>query len=145
MGWVSRGWGGSCRGCQRAATPGCDEASICGMVRGVVRLMMGVGVQTAEVRPETSCFLMKESPGSLLYYRFWPWVIAGRGGYPRRTRRNKQGLRDPPWGLWFVVFYKHKKNCKNCKRKPPVANGRNRNYNHRSQPSQIEQNNGQVL
>ena len=94
VGWVSRG--GSCGGGQRAATPGCEGASLCGMVWGVVGLLMGGGVQTVEVRPEAPRYLMKKSPSSLQCYRFWPWAIAGRGEYPRRTGRNEQGLRDPP-------------------------------------------------
>ena len=43
----------------------------------------------------SSC-LMKESPSSLQCYRFWPWAIAGRGEYQRRTGGNEQGLMDPP-------------------------------------------------
>ena len=63
VGWVSRG--GSFGGGQRAATPGCEGASLCGVVWGVVGLLMGGGVQTAEERPEASCYLMKKSPSAL--------------------------------------------------------------------------------
>ena len=38
---------------------------------------------------------MRKSPSSWQCYRFWPWAIAGRGEYPRRTGRNEHGLRDP--------------------------------------------------
>ena len=68
---------------------------------------MGGGVWAVKERPEAPCYLTKKSPSSLQCYRFWPWAIAGREEYPRRTGVNQQELRDPPWELWFVVFYKH--------------------------------------
>ena len=58
--------------------------------------LMGGGARAALVRPDAPCYLTKETPGSLLCKRFWPWAIAGRGEHPRRTGRNEQGLRDPP-------------------------------------------------
>ena len=38
----------------------------------------------------------EEELSSLQCYRFWPWAIAAREEYPRRTGINEQGLRDPP-------------------------------------------------
>ena len=84
------------RGGQRAAALGCEGASLCGVVWGVVGLLMGGSVRAVEIRSGASCYLMKKSPSSLQCYRFWPWPIAGRGEYPRRTGGNEQGLRDPP-------------------------------------------------
>ena len=62
---------------------------------------MGRGVQTVKVRPGASRYLMRKSPSSLGCYRFWLWEIAGRGVYPRRTGRNKHGVRDPPGNYGF--------------------------------------------
>ena len=112
MGWVSRG--GSCGGGQRAATPGCEGASLCGMVWGVVGLLMGGGVRAVSVRPEASRYLTKKSPSSLQCYRFWPWAIAGRGEYPRRTGRNEQGLRDPPGNYGLSCSINISKKLQNC-------------------------------
>ena len=58
--------------------------------------MMGRGVRAALVRPGAPWYVMKKNPSSLEYYRFWPWAIAGRGEYLRRTGGNEKGLRDPP-------------------------------------------------
>ena len=68
-------------------------------------LLVGGGVRAASVRPEASCYLIKKSLSSLQYYRFWPWAIAGRGEYPRKTGRNEQGSRDPPvnYGLSISI------------------------------------------
>ena len=57
---------------------------------------MGGGVRAVEERPGASCNLMNQSPSSFQCYRFWPWAIAGRWEYPRRTGGNEQGLGDPP-------------------------------------------------
>ena len=46
---------------QRAATPGCEGASLCGIVLGVVGLLVDGGVRTVEVRPGAPSNLMKKS------------------------------------------------------------------------------------
>ena len=62
--------GGSCRGAQRVATPGCEGASLCGMAWGVVGLLIGGGVRAVEVRSGAPRYLMRKIPSSLQYYLF---------------------------------------------------------------------------
>ena len=62
---------------------------------------MDLGVRAVEVRFGASCYLMKKSPSSLRYYRFWPWAIASCGEYPRRKGGNEQGMRAPPENYGF--------------------------------------------
>ena len=55
---------------------------------------------------------MRKSPSSLQCYRFWPWAIAGRGEYPRRTGRNEKGLRDSPGNYGLSCSMNTSTNCK---------------------------------
>ena len=68
-------WGG-----QRMATPGCEGASLCGMVWGVVGLLMGGGVRASKyglvprVPDEEESELIAMLPFLALGHR-WPWGV----------------------------------------------------------------------
>ena len=68
-------------GGQRAATPGCEGASLCGMVWGVVGLLMGGGVRS-RLSPAWCLVLPdEEEPELIAMLSFlalghrWPWGV----------------------------------------------------------------------